>query len=717
MFNLNPKVCIENVRNDVLSPFMYLKHANKCLSSPSHKSIGREYVIRALDEFDKFESQSQLLKNLVRKAGLYPYLIKFFSSTKAPDIELLLQLYQSEISPDFVFHSMQAKIYNLLISGKNVVLSAPTSMGKSAIVDSLIASNRFNRLVVVVPTIALIDETRRRIQKNFGRKFQVIHHGSQERRKDRTIYVLTQERVNEREDLQNIDLFVVDEFYKLAFSHEDKSRAISLNIALSKLLSVSKQFYMIGPYIDAMRGMDALQKEYVFVPSDFNTVALNVNEYNIKPNDVASKNSQLKKILETYKGQTIIYCRSQKSIDQVVTSMDYICFDKPSREIKNYYRWLKRFYGSNWCYSRALKLGIGVHHGALPRALQQKTVDLFNKNKIKYLVCTSTLIEGVNTVAENVVIYDNRRANASIDDFTHKNIAGRAGRMNQHLIGNVFCLESLPSREFQSNVVELPLGHQNVETPLNLLAGIQSEHLTDMSRESLSQFDMSSKVPLDLIRKHASYNVLSIESAYSFITELSIEDMKLLSKKKTPDSYNLELLVQFIKILEAGALQKLSLHFEDNDELKNRMAWYIYAESHTDYIRERLKYIYSHREGVQRVSEGTDWEFKIARNIFKHSIPRALMLLQDLLNYQFDQLDIKVVTDFGYLVHIFENSHLPTAFSALEEMGIAIETLEKLVTERVSSSSIETLSRYIRMYYKKSERLHAIDRMFIRLAL
>ncbi|WP_369674476.1 hypothetical protein, partial [Enterococcus faecium] len=70
-------------------------------------------------------------------------------------------------------------------------MSAPTSMGKSAIVDALLASNNFNKIVIVVPTIALIDETRRRIQARFGSTYQIIHHGSQVKRKDKVIYVFT----------------------------------------------------------------------------------------------------------------------------------------------------------------------------------------------------------------------------------------------------------------------------------------------------------------------------------------------------------------------------------------------------------------------------------------------------------------------------------------------------------------------------------------------
>ena len=36
---------------------------------------------------------------------------------------------------DLVFHAKQAEVYRLLADGRNVVLSAPTSFGKSLIID------------------------------------------------------------------------------------------------------------------------------------------------------------------------------------------------------------------------------------------------------------------------------------------------------------------------------------------------------------------------------------------------------------------------------------------------------------------------------------------------------------------------------------------------------------------------------------------------------
>ena len=90
-----------------------------------------------------------------------------------------------------------------------------------------------------------------------------------------------------------------------------------------------------------------------------------------------------------------------KRLNQIIIEMEL--FQKYE---SNYVQWIEDNYSSFWIYAKSIKNGIGIHHGALPRAIQQYTVELFNQGKIKTLICTSTIIEGVNTVAENVIIYE-----------------------------------------------------------------------------------------------------------------------------------------------------------------------------------------------------------------------------------------------------------------------------------------------------------------------
>ena len=50
-------------------------------------------------------------------------------------------------------------------------------------------------------------------------------------------------------------------------------------------------------------------------------------------------------------------------------------------------------------------------------------------------------------------------------------------------------------------------------------------------------------------------------------------------------------------------------------------------------------------------------------------------------------------------------------------MGIPIETLEKLVTERLSEANIDVLTRYLRMYHQDFTELSSTDFSFIKQAV
>ncbi|MFZ2729982.1 MAG: helicase-related protein, partial [Blautia wexlerae] len=91
-----------------------------------------------------------------------------------------------------------------------------------------------------------------------------------------------------------------------------------------------------------------------------------------------------------------------------------------------------------WSLIGALENGIGIHHGKFPKYIQNEVLRLFNNKVISYLFCTSTIIEGVNTSAKNVVIINNSVGKKTMTAFTLKNIKGRAGRYYHHNLGRVF---------------------------------------------------------------------------------------------------------------------------------------------------------------------------------------------------------------------------------------------------------------------------------------
>lgn len=255
--------------------FGVLKELARLVAAGSDRA--QDLVLRLLQNRDCVEQYSEILDSIVAQVGLYPYV--------APETVGELAVHE-QIAYEFnrpfgleaeglIFHQEQGRVYRELMSGRSVMLSAPTSFGKSLIIDAMVASDRFQNIVVVVPTIALIDETRRRLART-ARGYKVISHPGAQDPAQRNVFVLTQERVLQSE-LPTIDFFVIDEFYKLTPRQEDTNRSLLLNQAFYRLAKQAKQFYMLGPNIRGVPDGFPERFECTFVSTEYMTVSSDVH--------------------------------------------------------------------------------------------------------------------------------------------------------------------------------------------------------------------------------------------------------------------------------------------------------------------------------------------------------------------------------------------------------------------------------------------------------
>lgn len=709
---------------DGFSAFRYLSAVNSLLSNPVSSSLGRDLTIRALDAREKFIDHAVILRNMVRKAGLFPYLKKEFSDLSQGDW-IALDVYRTPFSEDYVFHSMQFRIFDLLKAGRNVVLSAPTSMGKSAIVDSLLGLGHFKRVVLVVPTVALADETRRRLQARFGEVYQIIHHSSQECRSERVVYVLTQERVNERDDIKAIDLFVIDEFYKLAFQQLKNGttdfkdeRVIELNIALSKLLKVSKQFYLTGPFVNSIRGLTELGHDHTFISADFNTVAVDVQTFGVNPDDDEGKLEMLATIAPQCKGATIVYCKSSRIAGKVARELVRLGYGQPFQS--EHIDWVAEEFDPEWDYTYALRNGIGLHFGGLPRALQQYTADRFNAGDLRFLLCTSTIIEGVNTIAKNVVIYDNRNGTRAIDKFTHGNIKGRAGRMGIHFVGKVFCLEDVPQDNLNQEV-DVPLGLQGVDTPLNLLASAQPDHLTEYSQGRFEAAFSQDRFSIDLVKKHSYFRMEQFEQLYSMVEMLSADEFESLVFHWSPATGFLKTLASISSQLVPKAFNANGLQTKYPDTILAKLTSYQKAESYSAYLKSQMDYTKQRIEGGEKLNLSTalNNDLKLVSNTFGYTIPKVLGLLEDVVRLHAIKRSVRGTIDYSHVRMTFENLHLPAGVNALEEIGIPIQTLHRMssLLDFPEGAGVDELTDYLRQNERAWEFMGDVDQSFVRRAL
>jgi replicative superfamily II helicase len=125
-------------------------------------------------------------------------------------------------------------------------------------------------------------------------------------------------------------------------------------------------------------------------------------------------------------GSTMIYCRSPKRAREVASWLLEAGLGTPNPDATAAADWIARSYDPEWILPRCVRQGIGLHHGRVPRSLQHHMIRHFNAEQLRFLVCTSTLIEGVNTAAQNVVVFDGKLSNKRLDYFTFNNIRGSA---------------------------------------------------------------------------------------------------------------------------------------------------------------------------------------------------------------------------------------------------------------------------------------------------
>jgi DEAD/DEAH box helicase/Helicase conserved C-terminal domain len=450
---------------------------------------GQELLLRSMEVQRFFGSGAVALQGLVRRVGLFPYLDK--GSLSNAD-RLAYEFHRPPGLPEtVVFHRPQAEVFRAIDAGENVVLSAPTSFGKSLIIDAIVGGCKYKSILLVVPTIALIDETRRRLRARFSRHFKVITHSSQDLA-ERNIFVLTQERVLERDILDLVELVIIDEFYKLSMGRDDDDRCVRLNEVFYAALKKGKQFYLLGPNVRGVSETLKRFRKYREYVTSYRTVVSEVHD--VEPG--RDPHQALVNTCSLLKEPTLIFCSSPPSAKEVVERLvagdiGHNAESTPATE------WIGRHFHPDWHFVLALERGIGVHHGRIPRALAQYVVGEFNAGRIQFLVCTSTLIEGVNTKAKNVIIFDDKINRSRIDYFTFNNIKGRSGRMGQHFVGHVYLFHAAPTDELP--FVDPPSLSQGDDAPESLLLQLDEDDLTAKSRKRIEAY---------LRQEFLSYDVL-----------------------------------------------------------------------------------------------------------------------------------------------------------------------------------------------------------------
>lgn len=513
-----------------------------------------------------------------------------------------------ELSPDRTLEAnqFQREFWDLAAAYTWVSVSAPTSAGKTRIVREWI-SHLFNekkslRAVYIAPTRALVQEVASSLTDQLGPSVRVhtLPWDSEIGTDAREMYVVTQERMHllqQRGDFAPEFIFV-DE----AQSVGDRSRGILLSSVLDEAVArkPTAQVIFASPLTSnpevmlegAPAGASAtsLLSETVTVnqnllyveqvrrkPSRFKVDVnyrgdvLSVGEFSIGA-ERAAVGQRLAFIANALGGASgnIIYANgpgdAEKFANQLYDMLGPTA-EIQSEEIDHAADFIKASVHSNYALATVIRRGIGFHYGDIPLPVKTLIEDLFRSGTLKYLVCTSTLLEGVNLPCRNIFMRGPQKGRGNPmtpSDFW--NLGGRAGRWGTEFEGNIVCVDVTNSQAWPTppgprtrgpivKAAERSLRDssdlltyiaegarpasevipEDIEAAFSFLAGRRSEGRSirdiyglNVAGRQLDQLERSVdealtdiSIPPALIRRHAGISPLSMQRLYDRIAALN----------------------------------------------------------------------------------------------------------------------------------------------------------------------------------------------------
>jgi len=606
---------------------------------------------------DGWGDYAEIASSLVRKSGLFLYLDDDTSDYK--DM-LTKQIYKSPSGRNYFMHRAQYEVLDKLLAGESVILSAPTSFGKSFVIDELLLSGNYDNVLIVVPTIALIDETRRRIDK-LGLAHKVVCFTSQVP-EEKNVFILTQERALEMQSkINSLDLLIIDEFYKMdsSIGNDDGERADLLNVCYRIYEAKATQTYLLGPYIQNVAGYINTKREPKVIVCDDNTTFIEYIHVSGK------REEAVQKIIKDEKTNILIYCNSPQEIAKLYRQIETAQCDYGSEKLNlDFAEWINKNVCPGWYVTEALKLGIGVHHARMPRFVAQEMIKRFNAGQIKVLLCTSTIIEGVNTSAKTVIVYSQKRGTGRLDGFTFKNIAGRAGRMLRHFSGKVYYFKKPDSTD--DIVVTDNIGSDQDGIEANMLSLLDETQLTQKQASKVEAHTLFSNLPSVILKDNYFIPVELQETVYS---NLQSGKYPLLVGIRSSHPSQAEIKDIF------HALSDLGVNFRSIGRAKTEENGIIRTSIFINaFLSKGVMGVATAVNPDRKLSDDSiEFAFEFIRNQISFKLPKYIKALDRLLQYSL--LGNGTLEPF---IGTLEFLNQPASYIQLDELGLPVQISAKL---------------------------------------
>lgn len=393
---------------------------------------------------------------------------------------------EQEFGDDELLTDFQYSLYSAVTEGRSVSVSAPTSAGKSYVLNlalqkKFISGNK-ESVIYVVPTRALISEVIQRIRESLRKTDLsgiVIRTAPFPVKKEDVskgvIYVLTQERLTSLLYSEEVGLWVTSLIIDEAHEIQKRKRGIILQNSIDSILTrfpnipvlfasplISNPSYFIDLF-----SMTDLTESLIERVSPVTQNIILVEAVPGKTKSVNFRLSGREKAIDLgersidfkYRGSkalikslfaisltrddesTIIFANGPGDAEKIASTLsDNLEEEVLDEDIESFIDFIKTEIHPEYPLVTCLEKSVAFHYGYMPSIVRSGVEALFKAGKIKYICCTSTLLQGVNLPAKNILIDNPKSGDKPMSRPDFLNLSGRAGRLLKEFHGNIWCI-------------------------------------------------------------------------------------------------------------------------------------------------------------------------------------------------------------------------------------------------------------------------------------
>jgi len=462
-----------------------LRIVNFCIESKNTNVIEKDAAAVILDSLgNKPTIELAEKRELIEKNYIERLSFSFYQEWTRRSIENSIILFNNSYKD---VNRFQKKFWESVKNYDWISISAPTSAGKSYILElwltDFINKNKNSIIVYIVPTRALISQVQKDIT-HILHQYDINEYSittlpmqSSLQNEKVNILIFTQERFHIFLSENNIpiSLLIIDEAHKIG----DNYRGVLLQHAIetASYNNFDCKVVFASPMTDNPELLledSPLKLRKKFILSEDITVNQNLfwvsqetgnpKNWNIEyvSNDKTDKigsitlenlpNPESKRLpfiayeLCNREGGNVIYANLPSEAEKMAIQMydlkpDFVS-DSEAEEINQLIDLIKKVIHPKYTLVNTLTKGIAFHYGNMPLLIREEIENLFNKGIIKFLICTSTLLEGVNMPCQNLFVRGPSKGRGKpMNENDFWNLAGRAGRWGKEFQGNIFCID------------------------------------------------------------------------------------------------------------------------------------------------------------------------------------------------------------------------------------------------------------------------------------